>query len=307
MTIFSRQHTRIASRAFVAAALMCAATNTRAGDDDSAPKEVETVATATERWESSESDVLRHSVAEDLTGGVRVEDIVEPTAEYHFASFGKGDPFSPPPEQPKGSSSMIFRPADDAARLSSAATREEVLKSKLQRYKLDELKIVGMWRAEGESRKALILTPEGQGVTVQENDPITPGGKIARIEKDRLVVRMYSIDIDGTQKSRDEFLAFTKGREAEDTGKIVMRPGKEAEFISDRRPLPETPAAGLPSLNPPLPSNPMNGSMAPPTMPATSRDGAPPPPAAIPSSSKASGPADSAGVYAPNLPPVVAH
>ena len=90
------------------------------------------------------------SVAQEVTKGLRVEDVVEPPTEYHYAAFGKPDPFVAP---------MLARESLVASSIVSGL--EVPIVSPLQRHEINELSLVGIWQLRSGERKALILTPHG--------------------------------------------------------------------------------------------------------------------------------------------------
>ena len=65
--------------------------------------------------------------ADDVTKRIRVEDIVEPPSEYHFAAFGKDDPFVPP---------LIAQEVNSI---------EVPIISPLQRHPLSAMGLTGVW------------------------------------------------------------------------------------------------------------------------------------------------------------------
>jgi hypothetical protein len=216
-------------------------------------------------WESvPEGKDPNSLVADDLTDGVRVENIVEPTAEYHFASFGKPDPFAPPPSM---RSSGLVEGFDEVG-VSGPQRKEEILTHQLQAVNLDQVTIAGIWRDEDNTAHALLVTPSGKGFTVKENDPLSPGGVISRIDKDRILVKRYRLEEDGSQTYRETSLAFNSSKKKSSglDGKIVFDPGKDPVFVGPEELLPASQPASLPASSNPAP---------------------PPPPAApIPSQSK---------------------
>lgn len=136
-------------------------------------------------WKSGSEGLIQTGRAEELTHGIRVEDIVEPNQDYRFAAFGKSDPFIPPPKR------------QDAA-------DETPIVSPLQRYTLNELGVVGVWQLPTGLRKAMVMTPKKEGIVVQSGDPIgRRHGKVLGINDDGIVVREYVLAPDGTRQFED--------------------------------------------------------------------------------------------------------
>ena len=109
--------------------------------------------------------------------------------EYFYASFSSADPFVPPP-------------------ISELLAKEEIpITSILQLYPAAILKVVGIWELATQDRKALIMTPKNQGVTVREGDQIgRKGGVVKEIERDHIVVRTFELSPDGTRRYEDKTL-----------------------------------------------------------------------------------------------------
>lgn len=176
-------------------------------------EESDTTEIKEKRWDSySEKG---GGVAEEITKGVRVEDIIEPPSDYRYAAFGKGDPFLPP---------LITEDARMANPL------EIPIVSPLQRYKLADLKMVGIWQLPSGERKAMIMTPSdndiSQGIIVKSGDPIGQrGGRILGIGDDYLTVREFTLSPDGTRQYEDQQM-FIGPRSFEDlSGKLQFDPG----------------------------------------------------------------------------------
>ncbi len=152
--------------------------------------------------------------ARELPANARVEDIVEPSADYHYAGFGKADPFQPP--------FAIKAIVPDAV--------EIPIVSPLQRFALKDLKLVGVWaRASGE-RKALVMTPTMEGIIVKVGDLVgSGGGKVMSISESAVLVREFLIANDGTRQFSDVRLIFAdktvSGARQEVSGSIVISPG----------------------------------------------------------------------------------
>ncbi len=174
--------------------------------------------------ESSEEDI-----AKEVTKGLRVEDVVEPTADFHFAQFGKSDPFIPP---------LTLSP-QKRAEVIQASGIEIPIVSPLQRFDIPELTLIGVWQLSSGERKGMIMTPQGGGdgglgIIVRVGDPIGKrGGKIIAIANDYLTVREFSLALDGTRQYEDQQMymgRWSSGLEV--NGKIKFNPGqKDVEVV----------------------------------------------------------------------------
>jgi Tfp pilus assembly protein PilP len=72
----------------------------------------------------------------------------------------------------------------------------------LQRYSLDQLKVVGII-AGGNVRKALLEDDVGKGYVVAVGDAVgSEGGEITAIEKDRIIIESTYRDVLGKKKVR---------------------------------------------------------------------------------------------------------
>lgn len=181
-----------------------------------------------ETWESY-SDVNSSSVAQEVTKGVRVEDIIEPPSDYRYAAFGKTDPFLPPAvaESPQGG------PA--------AETVEVPILSPLQLHGLAELSLVGIWQLPSGERKAMVLTPGGQreggspvGVVIRDGDPIgNKGGKVLAISNEYVVVREFTLSPDGSRLYTDQQLFMARAPDTERNGRLVFEPGQAPKVVFD--------------------------------------------------------------------------
>lgn len=165
--------------------------------------------------------------------GLKIKDIVEPTSDYTYASFGKPDPFAVP-SFAKPVTSTLTETAEEAA----IGSKEITVISPLQAYPLNVLLVKGVWQtAEGEFR-AVIQTPKKEGVVVKIGDPIS-SGKILGIEKDNILVRLYKLRKDGVREYEDSRMTFGNGTlVTKETIKLV--PGKEAQFPGMDEPADDT-------------------------------------------------------------------
>lgn len=172
-------------------------------------------------WDSFNESTGK-GVANEITKGVRVEDILEPPADYRYASFGKQDPFIPP---------MMPENHLTGEKAKAPGTLEIPIVSALQRYALDSLSIVGIWQLSNGDRKAMVLTPAGeasgtQGVIVRSGDPIgNRGGRILAIGGDFLVAREFFLAPDGTRQYEDRRLLMTTPTAPPRPARLIFKPG----------------------------------------------------------------------------------
>ena len=150
---------------------------------------------------------------------LKVEEIVEPSVEYHYSTFGQKSPF----DKPNLSSSDTSE---------KAVVAEIPVVSLLQRYPLTELQVKGIWVLKNGEKKSLVMTPNKRGVIVKEGDPIS-AGKVLKIYKRYLLVRQYSIRADGVREFEDSKIYL--GRDgAKKKSFITLTPGAEPKFDTPR-------------------------------------------------------------------------
>jgi Tfp pilus assembly protein PilP len=171
-------------------------------------------------WDSYNDNMK--SVAQEVTKGLRVEDVVEPPTEYHYAAFGKPDPFVAP---------MLAR--ESLATASAISGLEVPIVSPLQRHEIKELKLVGIWQLRSGERKALILTPQSSesasdaGIIVRNGDSVgNRAGKILAIGDTFLTVREFKLAVDGTRQYEDIQMLMGARDPSATPGKIKFTPGE---------------------------------------------------------------------------------
>jgi type IV pilus assembly protein PilP len=87
-------------------------------------------------------------------------------------------------------------------RVAAPTERAPRIKTPLQRYSLDQLKVVGII-AGGKMRKALLEDDVGKGYVVSAGDLVgSEGGKITSIQKDRVIIESTYRDVLGNKKVR---------------------------------------------------------------------------------------------------------
>ena len=118
-------------------------------------------------------------------------------------------PLEPPEEKQEVS---VYHPKSERDPFKSFVTTRTVVtattdktprvKTPLQRYSLDQLKVVGII-AGGMMRKALLEDDVGKGYVVSAGDAVgSEGGKITSIQKDRIIIESTYSDVLGNEKVR---------------------------------------------------------------------------------------------------------
>ncbi|RYF44908.1 MAG: hypothetical protein EOO38_16985 [Cytophagaceae bacterium] len=164
--------------------------------------------------------------------GPKIKDIIEPTSEYTYASFGKPDPFALP-EIARGKADAEgdgkdLAPIDTTA---SGFTQIEI-SSVLQKFPIDSLKVTGVWKRSDSEMRAIVSTPSGEGIVVKVGDPIS-SGKVIQIDKEAIVARLYRLKKDGVRDYEDKRISFGAAV-ASVKGVIKLEPGKDAQFPGDK-------------------------------------------------------------------------
>ena len=118
-------------------------------------------------------------------------------------------PLEPPEETQEVS---VFRPKSERDPFKSFVTmrtgvpsrtaKAPRVKTPLQRYSLDQLKVVGIITG-GPVRRALLEDDVGKGYVVSMGDAVgSEGGKITSIQKDRIIIESTYSDVLGNKKVR---------------------------------------------------------------------------------------------------------
>ncbi len=171
-----------------------------------------------EDWESTPAKPMI-----DVGRSVKIREIMEPSGEYSYASFGRPDPFMQPEismDPAMGDGTQGFNPMG----------KEIAITSPLQRYPLSDLNIKGVWQLSSGQTRAVVLTPKNEGVVVKEGDPIS-SGKVLSIKRDQLVARLYRLRADGVREYEDVTMKIGIAKEAE-KGVIKLEPGKDPIFMN---------------------------------------------------------------------------
>ncbi len=165
----------------------------------------------------------------NLNGGLKIKDIVEPSNEYTYASFGKPDPFAYPQYRSKlAAGNGQETEAGAGATIGIISSNEIAIRSPLQAYPIDVLKVKGVWQLADGDMRAVVMTPKNEGVVVKNGDPMS-SGKVLKIDKDALVVRLYRLRKDGVREFDDKLIPFGVQTHQE-RGIIKLAPGKVAQF-----------------------------------------------------------------------------
>lgn len=155
-------------------------------------------------WESYKDGGLTGSM-KDVTDHIKVQDIVEPPSVYHYAAFGKPDPFRP-----------VIR-TKAVAFVPTAQDLEVPILSALQTVGIENMTILGIWQGSDGRKKAMITFAGGsppydgdtKGYVVKVGDPIgNRGGIVQAIKHDGMVVREFEVLADGTRHFKDATLPF---------------------------------------------------------------------------------------------------
>ena len=171
-------------------------------------------------WDSTKASGFD---GDDITQMVRVEEIIEPPSEYRYAAFGKTDPFTPPHQ---------------SFAESAAATNFEIPVVSPLQQSIDSLEVRGIWELSSGERRALIVTPDKQGIVAKVGDPIGLSGKILKIFDNKLSTRQYTIREDGSREFEDRFLWLGLPEESEQKKKIILTPGKDPMMDVDGKLVP---------------------------------------------------------------------
>ncbi|HET9239961.1 MAG TPA: pilus assembly protein PilP [Oligoflexus sp.] len=160
----------------------------------------------------------------DMGNSVKIREIVEPSGEYTYASFGRPDPFMAP--------AALMDPGANAGATPAFTPEGSEIKivSPLQRYPLSDLNVKGVWQLSSGETRAVILTPKGEGVVVKEGDPIS-SGKVLSIKREQLTVRLYRLRADGVREYEDVGMKIGGAPDA-NQGVIKLDPGKDPVFVN---------------------------------------------------------------------------
>lgn len=170
---------------------------------------------------------------------LKIEEIIEPPEDYRYSSFGNSDPFRRPPRELGRQDSSVG---------GGISGQSIPIVSPLQNFPVEQLQVKGIWINRSGQARAVIMTPDKQGVIIKQGDPIS-AGKVMLIERDHIKVRQYILKADGSRQFKDIKLAFGKALQST-AGSLDLEPGGQANFTGMSVP-PRQPADQLvPGNNP---------------------------------------------------------
>ncbi len=188
-------------------------------------------------FEEKESEwKSRNESDEESEDSSIIDEIIENTEDYSYAGFKRPDPFREPTMDEMKKAYLIqearFKDAPEA--LVDENGREIPMVSPLQYHELHKLKLKGIWiNAKGDPR-AMILTPNNEGVIIKKGDPIS-AGKVLDIDQEKVLVRQYRVLVDGSRTYDDLGLYLNQPKEKLG-GTIVFEAGKDVQFIKNPQP-----------------------------------------------------------------------
>lgn len=155
-------------------------------------------------------------------GSISVDEILKPTVEYSYSSFGYQDPFKEADLSIKGDEDT------DSMAEQNVKNSEIPMVSALQAYPIEKLKVKGVWVSSDGNISAIVATPKNEGVIVKKGDPIA-AGLILSISKTSLVTRQYRLRKDGVRIYKDVSLPIGP-KIAEEKGVVILAPGEQPKF-----------------------------------------------------------------------------
>ncbi|MCX6124605.1 MAG: pilus assembly protein PilP [Proteobacteria bacterium] len=162
-------------------------------------------------------------VSEAVSTGVQVEDIIEPVESYRFSGLDRPDPFIAPVK-------LV-----EASKAHSIDSEEIPIISPLQYHDLKTLMVTGVWETERGKWKAMIETPDRQGIITKLQDAVgNSAGRVTEISPNGVLVREYRLRKDGSQEFNDRMIAMAKESDSGEKfmgGKIILSPGASAPEV----------------------------------------------------------------------------
>ncbi len=212
----------------------------RIAQADDASAQVPPMSSGDDPWDSASQRFDQNDPAASVTQGVRVEDIIEATAEYRYSGARKKNPFIP---------EVIMGRAPQQKELNPNDVEIPII-NPLQSFNVSQLAVIGVWEGDDGVWKALIQTPTNQGIETKLGDPAgNSGGRIMSITPESVVVREFSVRADGTREYRDIPLYMGSDKPVSETsnvgGRLILRPGSSTPEI-------EPPAGGSIKPLPPV-------------------------------------------------------
>jgi Tfp pilus assembly protein PilP len=201
--------------------------------------------------EPKESTDANRVVASEVSNGQTIDSITMHEQEYHYTSLSKDDPFLAPifVDAP-----IVEATPEPVAGKKPPDAEEIPIVSPLQYYDVKELVATGIWVGRDGKFKAMIETPDQQGIPTKIHDPVGKnGGRIIDITNTGVIVREYRILQDGSQDYSDRIIGMSKDTATPDKGilkpggVIILKPGASKAEVR----LPEEDAAIAPFPIPP--------------------------------------------------------
>ncbi len=188
-------------------------------------------------FEEKESEWQSRTESDDDSEDISIiDEIIENTEDYSYAGFKRPDPFREPTMDEMKKAYLIqearFKDAPEA--LVDENGREIPMVSPLQYHELYKLQLKGIWINSKGDPRAMILTPNNEGVIVKKGDPIS-AGKILEIDQEKVLVRQYKVLVDGSRTYEDLGIYLNKAKEKLG-GVIVFEAGKDVKFIKSPQP-----------------------------------------------------------------------
>jgi Tfp pilus assembly protein PilP len=198
-----------------------------ASSDGLSKKTLAEVGVAGDEWDSAAKKFDQYDPSVNVSNGVRVEDIIEPSSEYQYSSGRKKNPFVP--------DIKVARRATVQKELSPNDVEIPII-NPLQSFPVNQLGVIGVWEGDDHVWKALIETPTNQGIETKLGDPAgNSGGRIMSITPESVVVREFSVRTDGTREYRDVPLYMGGDNPQRSNGpiggRLILRPGASAPEI----------------------------------------------------------------------------
>ena len=179
-------------------------------------------------------DLHEDSGFEDLTHTIHIEEILEPPMDYHYAAFGRVNPFQSPALNVAGAFNKGGKMGDTEgeAQAAGAVSGSEIpIVNPLQGYAINDLEVKGIWQQGSGEWRAIVMTPRKEGIIVKVGDPIS-SGKVLLIDRNKLSARQYQIRTDGAREYHDEEMYLSPTLAPKVQGKVILRPGEEPEFLN---------------------------------------------------------------------------
>jgi Tfp pilus assembly protein PilP len=164
---------------------------------------------------------------------LKVEDIVEQGERYQYSGHDKPDPFLAPIQLVEAKKQVLD-------------SEEIPIISPLQYFDVKALQTKGVWEAEAGNWKAMIETPDQQGIITKLGDPIgNSGGRVIQVSTNGVLVREYKLQKDGTQAFSERLVPMAKDSNVDEQflgGKIILTPGASTPIVEK----PEDPTSLIP-------------------------------------------------------------